>query len=368
MKIGIDISQIVYKGGVATYTQNLITSLLEIDKKNEYVLFGSSFGQYGKLISYLNDIKNRNVEKKYFPIPLSMIELLTNVLHNVAIESWVGPLDVFHSSDWVQFPSRAKKITTIHDLVIYQKAAQTPKKIIEVHKRRLKWVKKECDVIIADSQSTKHDIMQHLNIPDNKINVVYLGVDRQFVPQSVQPIKETKEKYGIGSDYILVFGAPGFRKNVAGLVKAFQMLPNEISHTLVIIGKSDEVDIQDNKRILNIDTVPFSHLPALYSGTSCFVYPSLYEGFGLPILEAMACGCMVVSSDRGSLKEIMITDNFLVDPEDIHDIAKNITAALKLSQNAREKRIENGIAHAKKFTWEKCARQTLNIYEKVGGA
>ena len=186
MKIGIDISQIVYKGGVATYTQNLITSLLEIDKKNEYVLFGSSFGQYGKLISYLNDIKNRNVEKKYFPIPLSMIELLSNVLHNVAIESWVGPLDVFHSSDWVQFPSRAKKITTIHDLVIYQKAAQTPKKIIEVHKRRLKWVKKECDVIIADSQSTKHDIMQHLNIPDNKINVVYLGVDRQFVPQSVK--------------------------------------------------------------------------------------------------------------------------------------------------------------------------------------
>ncbi len=366
MKIGIDISQIVYKGGVVTYTQNLVQSLLDIDKKNVYVLFGLSWGNYQELLHYLNGIRNENVVKKNFRFPLKFAQWLGNRHYMPPIDYITGSLDVFHSSDWIQLPSRSKKITTIHDLAVYKIPNETPKEIIDVHKQRLEWVKKECDVVITDSYSTKKDIIYYLNIPENKIKVVYLGVDKRFVPQSDERIREIKKKHKITGDYILVFGAPGLRKNIAGVMKAFHALRNEIPHTLVIIGKSDEIGIQNEERILSINRVSFSDLPAIYSGASCFVYPSLYEGFGLPILEAMACECIVVSSDRGSLKEIMIPDNFLVDPDDVYDIAKKIKTALDLSKNSRRERIKKGTAHARKFTWEKCAQETLKIYEKVG--
>lgn len=366
MNIAIDISQIVYKGGVVTYIDNLVRALLDIDKENSYVLFGSSWGRYAELIQFFSKISNANVVKRSYRLPLSLLELLGNRLRLLPIEPLVGRIDIFHSSDWIQFPSRSRKVTTIHDLAVYAISKDTPKEIFNVHKRRLAWVKKECDAVIADSYSTKDDIVHYLHIPGNKIHVVYLGVDTQFTPQSDERVDKVKKKYAIAGDYILMFGAPGYRKNVKGAVAAFEKLQAEIPHDLVIVGKTDEIAIKNGERIIMRDTLPFSDLLALYSGASCFMYPSLYEGFGLPILEAMACGTIVITSRRGSLTEIMHPSNFVIeDPTDENEIKKQMLKVIGLSAMERKKRIARGIQHAQTFTWKKCAQETLAVYKKV---
>ncbi len=366
MRIGIDISQIVYTGGVVTYTTNLVKSLLSIDEKNMYTLYGSSFGKYEELQQFGKSMSQKNIGKKLFPLPLSVIETLGNRVHQIPIEIVTGPLDVYHSSDWVQFPSRARKVTTIHDLAIYEYPEYMPQEIIDTQKRRLAWVKKECNAIIADSESTKKDIIKYLEFSQDKVHVVQLGVDVQFVPQSDLQINQVKEKYEIKGEYIVMFGLSGYRKNVTGVISAFEKIQNKIPHTLVIIGKSDEISLSNSSRVKILDTVSSSDLVALYSGSTCFVYPSYYEGFGLPILEAMAAGTLVITSKKGSLSEIIHESNSIIeDPHDEKEIEKRIIEMVELLPKDRQKRIAQGIAHTSTFTWEKCAQETLSVYKEV---
>ena len=178
MKIGIDISQIVYEGtGVANYTRNLVENLLKIDKKNEYVLFFSSLRR--KFIPKF-PIPNSQFQIKTFRIPPTFLEFLWNKLHIFPIEWFVGKVDVFLSSDWTQPPTlKAKKVTVVHDLTCWKFPNQMHPRIVAVQKRRMKWVKKECDLIIADSQATKRDLVEIIGIPEKKIRVVYLGCNRR---------------------------------------------------------------------------------------------------------------------------------------------------------------------------------------------
>ncbi len=173
MKIGIDISQIVYEGtGVATYVRNMVNTLLKLDKKNEYILFGASLRQQKKLRAFGS--KARLV---LVPIPPTVLTFLWNTLHILPIETFTGPLDVFWSSDWTQPPlARAKGVTTIHDLIALKFPAETDARIVAAHKRRLAWVEKECEAIFCDSESTKKDIKDLLNIPEAKLHVVYPGI------------------------------------------------------------------------------------------------------------------------------------------------------------------------------------------------
>ena len=179
MIIGIDISQIVYEGsGVANYTRSLVENLLELDKKNTYVLFGASLRKRKLLNHYLTRLLQQfnNVSGRIYPLPLTFLEFLWNRLHIFPIEWLIGPVDVFLSSDWVQPPTlRAKKVTTIHDLTPWKFPQETHPRIVAVHKRRMKWVKKECDLIICDSRSTKEDVKAILGIEEKRLRVIYLG-------------------------------------------------------------------------------------------------------------------------------------------------------------------------------------------------
>jgi len=181
MKIGIDVSQIVYQGtGVTFYTQNLVASLLKKDKKNEYVLFGGSLRQKKFLDEYLTQFKdNKKVTAKTFFLPPLLLEFLWNRIHVLPIEWLIGKIEVFFSSDWLQPPTQAKKVTTIHDLIVYQYPESFQPKgghdIVANQKRRLNWVRKECDLIICDSQATKKDVMNLLKIPEKKLKVIYPG-------------------------------------------------------------------------------------------------------------------------------------------------------------------------------------------------
>lgn len=185
MKIGIDISQLAYEQtGVANYLRNLVEHMIAVDKENEYVLFFSSLRNKFPISNlacrqagFQFPISNKNIKLKIFKFPPTFLDLLWNRLHILPIEWLIGDVDVFISSDWTQ-PStvRAKKVTIIYDLIIYRYPEETAKKIVETHKRKLFWVKKECDMIFCISESAKKDAKEILGIEEKRLRVLYPGV------------------------------------------------------------------------------------------------------------------------------------------------------------------------------------------------
>ena len=182
MRIGIDISQMAYeKTGVASYLGNLVENLLKIDKKNEYVLFFSSLRKKFLISNFellkKSQILSPNFKIKTFRLPQTILDFLWNRLHIFPIEWFIGDVDVFITSDWTEPPTKnAQKATILYDLIVYKYPEETAKKIVATQKRKLKWVKKESDLILTISESSKKDIHEILNIPLGKIKVVYPGV------------------------------------------------------------------------------------------------------------------------------------------------------------------------------------------------
>lgn len=178
MTIGIDISQLAYPNiGVSNYLYNLVLKLLEIDKKNEYVLFFSSFRR--NLKSQILNLKsaNKNVKIRQFKIPLLLLDLIWNKLHIFPIEKFIGGVDVFITSDWTEPPAiKAKKATILYDLIVYKYPKETAGKIVDVQKRKLKWAKKESSLILCISETTKKDAIEILNIDKEKLSVIYPGI------------------------------------------------------------------------------------------------------------------------------------------------------------------------------------------------
>jgi hypothetical protein len=177
MKIGIDVSQIAYQGtGVANFLSSLIFNLSKIDKKNQYVLFFSSLRKNFKF-QISNFKSNPNISIKKFYFPPSLLDLLWNRLHILPIEWLIGDVDVFITSDWTEPPTlRAKKATILYDLVVYRYPDETDRKIVEVQKRKLKWVRKESQMVFCISESTKKDAADILGIKKEKLRVIYPGV------------------------------------------------------------------------------------------------------------------------------------------------------------------------------------------------
>ena len=178
MRIGIDISQTAYQGtGVGNYVKQLVEYLLKIDSENEYVLFFSSLRRKFQASNFILQNPNIKVKIKKFRVPPILLDFFWNKLHIFPIEWFIGNVDVFISSDWTQPPTiKAKKATILYDLIIYKYPEETAQKIIEVQKRKLQWVKKECDMILCISKATKKDAMEILGIEERRLRVVYPGV------------------------------------------------------------------------------------------------------------------------------------------------------------------------------------------------
>ncbi|MDO8503195.1 MAG: glycosyltransferase family 1 protein [bacterium] len=348
MRIGIDISQIVYGTGVSNYTKNLVSALLKIDKKNEYVLFGGSIRRRKELLNY---------NAKVFPLSPTIADFVWNRLHTLPIEWLIGKIDIFHSSDWTQPPSHAFKVTTIHDLAPLRFPNTSHPKIVAVHKRRLEWVKKEVDKIIAVSEFTKREIVELLNIEEDRIVVIHEAPNPAFKEVPMVEVLRTLKRYGVKGEYILVVGADP-RKNISAIIQAFKLLKSKLS--LVIVGRAFE-EIPTTSGVTLLGHIPHEDLAALYSGAKALCFASLYEGFGLPILEAMQAGCPVVTSNLSSMPEVAGDAAVLVDPTDPREIAKGLEKVM----SEREVWIKRGIERAKKFSWEKTAEETLRVYMEV---
>lgn len=369
MKIAIDISQIVHGTGVSFYTRNLIKALAKVDNKNEYLLFGGSLRLKNILQDFAAEIKkiNKNFSSKIFTLPPTAVEPLFNRFRFLPIESLIGPIDVFHSSDWTQPPTNAAKVTTIHDFGFFKYPDVAHPKIAAVMKRRLELVKKESDLIIAVSEATKKDVVDLLGIPGKKIKVIYEATPENFKKASKKEITQTKRKYKIKGDYFLSVATLEPRKNLKRIIEAFRLTSQISRLTLVIVGKFGWGDVEQSSiihhksSIIFTGYVPNQDLPALYSGASCLVYPSLYEGFGLPILEAFACQCPVVTSNISSMPEVSGKAAILVNPLKVKDIARGIKEAME----NRENLINAGSKRVKHFSWEKTAKETLKVYRQT---
>lgn len=370
MKIGIDISQIVYGTGVSNYTKYLVEALLKIDHKNKYILFGSSLRQSIKLKEFKKKLEEyKNVEFRIFRYPISLWELIFNRMRFLKAERFIGDIDLLHSSDWVEpkVKNNVKKVTTVHDMTAYLFPQTQHPKIIEIQKRKLDLVKKETDLIIADSQTTKDDLAKFLEIPQEKIKVIYLAPSAEFKPQDEDKISEVLTKYKIKKPYILSVATQEPRKNIQKLLDVFGKINEQRPDVkLVLSGKygwGSGFHLPDN--VIWTHYVPQEDLISLYCGCRVFVYPSLYEGFGLPILEAMACGAPVITSNNSSMAEIAKDAAILIDPRSEGQIKKAIEMVLDLNLDNYQKMVRASLARAKQYTWLKTAKETLEVYRSL---
>lgn len=335
IKIGIDISQVAHSGGVGVYTQNLAKHLSEL-KDLELVFFYSSLRK-----KYHGGLKN----VKKFRLPPTLFEMLFNRWRNVPIEKFIGPLDIFHSSDWMQPPSKAKKVTTYHDVIPIKYPQWSHPKIVKVHKRRLQIVEREIDMVIAVSAATKKDLLEVTQIPAEKIAVIYEAAGDHFKVQSQKAIEEFKSKYNLPKDFVLAIGGIGERRNLKRVKEATK------NYHLVIAGQT-------------VPYLPYEELPLLYASAKVLLYPSLYEGFGLPIVEAMSVGLPVITSNVSSMPEVGGEAAEYVSPESVIDIENKLKIVMG-DDKKREKMIKAGFSQAKKFSWDKAAKETAEVYRSL---
>mgnify|MGYP001567056339 FL=1 len=362
MKIGIDISQIVYETGVSYYVKNLVTNLLKIDKENHYVLFAGSLRRKADIVKFAGTLPG-NFELKVFPLPPTVLSFLWNNLHILPIEKLIGQVDVFHSSDWAEAPSSSFKVTTVHDLAPILYPNLFPKDIIRnivnTHRLRLFWVAKESKRVIVPSNSTKDDLVK-LGFNESIVRVIPEAVSGNFKKASAEEIIDLKRKYKISGDYILSVGVNP-RKNTERIIKAFDKAGSGRDLKLVFIGLPKYMKVVEGRNIRIAGHVKNNELSIFYSGAKTLVYPSLYEGFGLPILEAFSCQCPVITSDISSLVEVAGDAAVLVDPYDVNSIADGIEKALRGPKGL----IEKGLEQVKKFSWTKTAEETLKVYREA---
>ncbi len=377
MIIGIDISSIPYGTGVSNYTLNLVKNLVKIDKKNIYKLFFSSLRQpFPEEISKLK--KFQNVRTYHYHLPPTFLEFFWNRLHILPIELFIGKCDVFHTWDWTQPPTfSAKTITTIHDFVPLLFPETQHKKTISVFKQKLYWSKLECDYYICVSQNTRNDLKKLVpSISSDKISVIYEAAESKYdeyqkLTSSEKRLKSSiiQKQYGL-NNYILAQGTREPRKNLARLVDAFKLFLKNNPGTDVVLaitgkyGWGGDLDNIQSSRIKILGYIPEKDIVALHARAICLVYPSLYEGFGLPIVKSMKVGTPVITSNISSMAEISGDAAILVDPTNIAEIEKAISSLVN-SVSIQKKYSKRGLKQSQKFSWLKTAEQTLLVYEKL---
>jgi len=269
-------------------------------------------------------------------------------------------------------------VVTIHDLIPLILPAYRGPLLVRLYTHLVAAATRRADAIIADSEASKRDIVRLLGIPDERVQVIYLAVDRRFRPITDKAhLEDVRQKYCLPANYILYLGGFDQRKNLATLLKAFKRLTSDMQ--LVIAGRLPARDtpfFPDPRRMVRefglegrvafIGWVLEEEKPALYSMAKVFVFPSLYEGFGLPPLEAMACGTPVVASNVSSLPEVVGDAGLLVDPCDAAGLAEAMAALLD-DEQLREGLGQKGLEQARRFSWEETARETLKVYRRVIG-
>lgn len=364
MNIGIDARLNYYRtGGISTYTYRLIRALETLDASNTYTVFHSR-----KATSSLTDTFRR--ESLWTPCHHRLERLA------LSVELVRFRLDVLHSPDFIP-PYRGAKhhIITVHDLTFLHYPQYLTADSRHYYNDQIEDAVRHADHILADSESTKRDLMQMLSVPAAKVTVHMLGVDESFRPLSQEACGLYREQLALPAEYLLFLGTFEPRKNILGLLEAYRALLQRCPDAppLVLAGKRGWLfeetmraieQMALGEKVLWRENVPQDALPALYNMAIALVAPSFYEGFGLPALEAMACGTVPVVSDRSSLPEVVGDVGLLVNPDDSTTIADALEKVIS-DAGWREENERAALARAKTFTWEHTAQVALDAYRKV---
>lgn len=363
MRIGITARGLSERsGGAKQYIDSLISSLLEIDRANEYFLFYDSPSHLGRYPS-ANEI--------YLRIPS---KFLWDHL-GVPYLAWKYGVDVlFCPKNVVPNFVRCKTVVTVLDLTHFkfpQEYKWTDKYYMRLF---IPPSLKKADGIIAISENTKRDIVDFFGVDPKTVTAIPLAPDVKYRAISDSMQKEsTRKRYGIDHPFIFYPGVLSPRKNIITLVRAFDKIKDKIPHKLIFTaGRSwgdspvykmiEELGIKD--RVITIGHVDASDMPILYSSADLLVYPSLYEGFGLPIIEAMSCGCPVVSSNTTSIPEVAGDAAITVDPADIEGFSDAVLRVLT-DRGLRDEMVRKGFIQALKFSWKKTATETLAVFNET---
>ncbi len=370
MKIAFDIRTMAQgrHSGVEEYTLRILREFLR-NKDDEFLLFYNAF-----LKSELPEdiLKNTNISLKDFNVPNKILDAFL-FFGQPKLDKLVGGADVFFSPHFLAAPTskNCKKVITFHDLSFlhYPEFFSLRKKYWHFSQRPKKQAK-ESDKIIAISDSTKEDIVNFYKIPEEKIQVIYSGVNDKMKPigKDDKVLKQIKEKYYLPDEFILYLGTIEPRKNIIGIIKAFLGVREKKKIKLVLAGAfgwlyEDILKEAKNSKfkddIIFLGFIDDEDKVGLYNLAAVFVYPSFFEGFGFPPLEAMACGTPVVTSNCSSLPEVVGEAALMVDPFKPSEIAEALWLFLE-DKNLRNIYKKRGLERARKFSWEKTGEKTLD--------
>ena len=379
--IGFDATAALTQGGgIGRYTRELIHALVAEAPGYRYTLFSA---RPPAVLPVPNSLPVAP-QVAHRPAPVDerwLYRLWYRAGIPLPVQLFTGPINLFHSPDFVLPPVRGgiPTLLTVHDLSFVHYPATFPANLVAYLNRVVPRSVARATHILADSQSTKRDLAAIWRVPDDKVTVLYSGVNERFRPVTdATALAAVRARYGLGDrPYVLAVGTVQPRKNYELLVRAFRAVAQAGPHVLVIAGGrgwlTEGLDAEITRqgvadRVILPGFVDDADLPALYSAADLFVFPSLYEGFGLPLLEAMACGVPVISSDASSLPEVAATGGepaaLLLPPG---DEAAWSAAMLRLltDETARQRLITAGVAQAARFTWQAAARQLAALYERL---
>ncbi|HCW04044.1 MAG TPA: glycosyltransferase family 1 protein [Clostridium sp.] len=371
MKIGIDGRAAKwYRGtGIGNYTYQVINSLNQLDTCNNYLLFMPD--KCRNDINFNKNFNVRNIGENSGNGFWNEVNI-PNILHYNEVELYHVP----QNGIGLPMDKPCKMVITLHDIIPYKMPETVGPSYLKIFLEQIPKIVPQCDGIITVSNFSKEDIMREFDYPGEKIFVTHLAPEDIYKPKDKRFSKGLINKlYGIENDYILYIGGFSPRKNIIGLIEAFSklVLKHKKDIKLVIAGKkglsyeryrnrAESLGILD--KVLFPGFIPIEHLPFLYSAAELFVYPSFYEGFGLPPVEAMACGTPVIASNTTSIPEIVGNNALLINPWDTEELFQAMLKTLEDS-SLRESLITKGFIRSSELSWDKTALHTLKAYNKI---
>jgi glycosyltransferase involved in cell wall biosynthesis len=376
VKVGFDAKRFFNNfTGLGNYSRFVIRALSEHAPANEYLLFTPKIKAHPELNSILSSQNLQIITPPYVYTLLAAGSIWRT--WGISKSPEVKGLDVYHGLSQelpVQFPETVKKVVTMHDL-IFMRYPHLYKSIdAAIYKAKAQAACRNADRILAISQQTRDDIVHFLHADPAKIDVVYQGCHPTFKKvYTSDQITAIRVKYDLPRHYILSVGTIEERKNVLLLVRALALLPIDLRMHVVVIGRSTNYKrkiieqaarLRVSQWILFFHNVSFSDLPAIYQAAEVFVYPSIFEGFGIPIVEALESSVPVIAATGSALREAGGPGTIYVDPEDAQEMYEQLRNVL--SDDALRKRmVANGLDHARKFEPAVIADQIVKIYETV---
>ena len=352
------------RSGLLTYTEGLVNSLQRNDKNNVYDLLFYSLWRQAK---DMPGPTSENFRKIVLRVPDRTFKGRQSLIDNLFLPPFLKhkKVRIFHRPSGYTMPTLKGifKILTVHDLRTLTIGDNFLKQNIENYRKTLRAV----DCCIAVSECTKRDLMNHFQLEEQKIRVVYLGADERFRPAPLEKVRLLREKYNIHEPFFLSLGSVD-RKNIDGIIKGFAKSIVK-SKCLLILGINwdidkyknliESLDITDRIRIL--PGLTDDEVVSLYSDCICFLFPSHYEGFGLPILEAMQCGAPVITSNVSSCPEVAGDAAIIVAPNNISQISDAINQIYN-NPSFRMDFIRKGYSRAANFSWDKFGKEMMSVY------